>query len=279
VTNRPPPFLFTGDQMTRGKAAYGYFCQACHGTNLAGVGAIPSLAKAGKRIHFGDFKTQVMVGKGQMPGFPFIDEEIVADLYALVGGTNTDSEEHISDREGSSTRSNQRRTHPQRNRPLSYPPGVYGPTNNYSSGYGMEYPDLLSPPWSSITAYDLNTGTIKWRSPLGHDARVPKVNGQNAGVPVGSQRKGMVVTSAGLIFATCLDGKVYAYDSENGNLLWSSQLPRNTEAMPAMYEIGGRQYLVICDMGKVIDPTLAEKIPAGYIVYALPKNHANLSKQ
>jgi quinoprotein glucose dehydrogenase len=285
VTNQPPPFLFTGDQMTRGRAAYGFFCQSCHGTNLAGVGAIPALADAGKRIRFGDFKTQIMVGKGQMPGFPFIDEEIVADLYALVGGTNTDSDEHISDREGSSARAgsgerpNQRRPRWQRNRPLSYPPGVYGPTNNYSSGYGMEYPDLLSPPWSSITAYDLNTGTIKWRSPLGHDARVPKVNGQNAGVPNGSQRKGMVVTSNGLIFATCLDGKVYAYDSDNGDLLWSSQLPRNTEAMPAMYEINGHQYLVICDMGKVIDPALVDKMPAGYIVYALPKSDAHLSKR
>jgi quinoprotein glucose dehydrogenase len=157
-------------------------------------------------------------------------------------------------------------------RQLSYPPDVYGPTNNYSSGYGMEYPDLLSPPWSSIVAYDLNKGTIKWRSPLGHDDRVPKVGGKNAGFPSGSQRKGMVITSTGLIFATCQDGKVYAYDAENGEVLWSSQMARNTEAMPAMYEVDGRQYLIIPDMGKVIDEALAKQTPTGYIVYALPKN-------
>jgi quinoprotein glucose dehydrogenase len=280
VTNRPPPFLFSGDQMTRGRIAYEFFCQTCHGTNLAGVGAYPKLTEVGKRIPFADFKTQIMVGKGQMPGFPYVDEEIARDLYALVGGTNTDSEEHISQQEGASSRpasDGQRRPRGQRNRTLSYPPDVFGPTNNYSSGYGMEYPDLLSPPWSSIIAYDLNKGTIKWRSPLGHDDRVPRVNGENAGVPSGSQRKGIVVTSTGLIFATCLDGKVYAYDADNGNVLWSSQMARNSEAMPAMYEVGGRQYLIIPDMGKVIDEALAEKIPAGYIVYALPKKAAHQS--
>ena len=27
-----------------------------------------------------------------------------------------------------------------------------------------------SPPWSSIVAYDLNNGTIKWRQPIGEDS-------------------------------------------------------------------------------------------------------------
>ena len=120
-----------------------------------------------------------MVGKGQMPGFPYVDDQIVADLYVLIGGTHSESDEHVSD-QSQTTRSGaaaQRRPRGQRIRQLSYPEGVYGPTNNYSSGYGMEYPDLLSPPWSSLIAYDLNKGTIKWRSPLGHDVRVHKLNG------------------------------------------------------------------------------------------------------
>lgn len=241
---------------------------------MAGVGPNPKLVDAGKRIAFADFKTQVMVGKGQMPGFPYVDEETVADLYALMGGTNSVSDEHVSEQSRATRTSagdQQRRPRGQRMRQLSYPPGVYGPTNNYSSGYGMEYPDLLSPPWSSIIAYDLNKGTIKWRSPLGHDDRVPKVDGKNAGFPSGSQRKGMVITSAGLIFATCQDGKVYAFDANNGAVLWSSQMGRNTEAMPAMYEVDGREYLIITDLGKVIDEDVAKKIPPAYIVYALPK--------
>lgn len=279
VTNRPPPFLFTGDQTNRAKMAYTYFCQSCHGANLAGVGPNPKLIDAGKRISFADFKTQIMVGKGQMPGFPYVDDQIVADLYVLIGGTHSESDEHVSD-QSQATRpvaAAQRRSRGQRTRQLSYPEGVYGPTNNYSSGYGMEYPDLLSPPWSSLIAYDLNKGTIKWRSPLGHDDRVPKVNGKSAGFPSGLQRKGMVITSTGLIFATCQDGKVYAYDADNGDVLWGSQMARNTEAMPAMYEVDGRQYLIIPDMGKTIDEDLAEKTPPGYIVYALPQKAARIA--
>ena len=81
----------------------------------------------------------------------------------------------------------------------------------------------------------------------------------------------MVITSTGLIFASCQDGRVYAYDADNGGVLWSSQMARNTEAMPAMYEVDGRQYLIIPDLGKTIDEDLAEKTPPGYIVYALPQ--------
>ena len=57
--------------------------------------------------------------------------------------------------------------------------------------------------------------------------------------------------------------------AENGEKLWSSPLPRNPEGLPAMYEAGGKQFLVICDMGPVIDKDLAAKIPSGYIVYSL----------
>jgi quinoprotein glucose dehydrogenase len=154
----------------------------------------------------------------------------------------------------------------------NYPAGVAGPTRNYSSGYGLEHPDLLSPPWSSMVAYDLNKGVIKWSRPLGHDPKIPKIDGKEAGVPNGSQRKGMIVTSTGLIFSTCLDGKVYAYDAENGDMLWSSQMPRNPEGIPAMYEVNGRQFLVICDMGKPIDKDKASQRPPGYFVYAIPES-------
>ena len=48
-------------------------------------------------------------------------------------------------------------------------------------------------------------------------------------------------------------------------------MPRNSEALPAMYEVNGRQFLVVCAMGKVLDESAAAKIPSGYIVYALPE--------
>jgi quinoprotein glucose dehydrogenase len=135
----------------------------------------------------------------------------------------------------------------------------------------LEFPNLLAPPWSSIAAYDLNEGKIKWKRPLGEDPKLVAQGIRDTGVPNGSQRKGMIVTSTGVLFATCRDGKVYAYDADNGNQLWSTQLPRNTEGLPAMYEAGGRQFLVV---GSMAEPIAAATQPTtlqpGYIVYALP---------
>jgi quinoprotein glucose dehydrogenase len=77
----------------------------------------------------------------------------------------------------------------------------------------------------------------------------------------------MIVTSTGLVFATCADGKLYAYDADNGAVLWSTQLPRNTEGLPAMYEVNGRAYIAICLVAGRAPGTL----PPGYVVYGLPE--------
>jgi quinoprotein glucose dehydrogenase len=155
----------------------------------------------------------------------------------------------------------------------SYPDGVTAPKVRYvdgsSTAYGLGHANLLGPPWSSIVAYDLNTGTIKWKRAHGKD---DKYGGKETGLPSGIQGKGMIVTSTGILFATCLDGRIYAYDEDNGNILWSTKLPRVPEGIPAMYEINGHQYLVVCATGAAIDTSKPDaQVPRGYIVYALPK--------
>src|SRR6266550_845557 len=52
-----------------------------------------------------------------------------------------------------------------------YPEGAEVPPNRYYSSYGTDYPYIISPPWSSLVAYDLNQGIIKWKVPL---RRVPR---------------------------------------------------------------------------------------------------------
>ena len=83
----------------------------------------------------------------------------------------------------------------------------------------------------------------------------------------------MVVTAAGLVFATAGDGRVYAYDADNGNILWTVDLGRMSPGgIPAMYEANGGQYLVVCSTGRLRDKTKKEEdVPRGYIVFALPK--------
>jgi quinoprotein glucose dehydrogenase len=102
----------------------------------------------------------------------------------------------------------------------------------------------IGPPWSEITAYDLNTGEIKWRIPDGGvtapaDANIPPNTG--AHMP----RGGPLATAGGLLFvATASDRTVRAYDRETGKMLWSKDLPTGSEGVPATYEVGGRQFIV-----------------------------------
>jgi len=46
-----------------------------------------------------------------------------------------------------------------------YPPGVEPPPSRFVTGYGQEA-YVISPPWSTITAYDLNTGKSNGRFPV-----------------------------------------------------------------------------------------------------------------
>ncbi|HET9362402.1 MAG TPA: PQQ-binding-like beta-propeller repeat protein, partial [Vicinamibacterales bacterium] len=103
----------------------------------------------------------------------------------------------------------------------------------------------IGPPWSEITAYDLNTGDIKWQVPSGQVNAPPEL-----GIPpnTGSHfpRSGPLVTAGGLLFlATGSDRRLRAYDRETGKEVWSRELPAASEGMPATYEVGGRQYIVV----------------------------------
>jgi len=95
-------------------------------------------------------------------------------------------------------------------------------------------------------------------------------------------RSGAVITSAGLIFIAARDGKVRAYDEETGGTLWTATLPASSEGVPAMYEVAGRQFLVVSassaySTGRqplavgVPPPVAGVSAPRGYVVFALPE--------
>ena len=101
----------------------------------------------------------------------------------------------------------------------------------------------IGPPWSHITAYDLNSGEIKWRVPHGGVAPPPGSNiPDNAGSHM--PRGGPLVTAGGLVFvATASDRTVRAYDRDSGKVVWSTSLPTGSEGVPATYEVNGRQFI------------------------------------
>ena len=113
----------------------------------------------------------------------------------------------------------------------------------YTSGFGfMIASDGLSPiapPWTSLTAYDLNEGTIKWKIPLGEVPELAAKGIKNTGSHY--PKVGPVVTAGGLIFTGTRDRKVRAFDVETGKVLWETEVDAALEGMPAVYEIGGRR--------------------------------------
>jgi quinoprotein glucose dehydrogenase len=132
----------------------------------------------------------------------------------------------------------------------------------------------IGPPWSQITAYDLNTGEIKWQIPDG------TTNGP--GIPANSgahfPRGAPLVTASGLLFvATAQDRKFRAYDGDTGKVLWSQDLAGGSEGIPASYEIAGRQYIALpVAAGAGLFPPVFKDQPAAateraYVVFALPK--------
>jgi quinoprotein glucose dehydrogenase len=101
------------------------------------------------------------------------------------------------------------------------------------------------PPWSQMTAYDLNTGAIKWQVPTGTVLAPPELaipSNTGSHFPRGAP----LVTAGGLVFfATGSDRRFRAYDRDNGREVWSMALSAASEGMPATYAIDGRQFIVV----------------------------------
>jgi quinoprotein glucose dehydrogenase len=145
---------------------------------------------------------------------------------------------------------------------------------HYYSGFGfMIASDGLSPiapPWSSLTAYDLNEGTIKWKIPLGDVPALAAKGFKNTGSHY--PKVGPVVTAGGLILTGTRDRKVRALDVETGKVLWEHEVDAALEGIPAVYEVDGRQYVLFCASAQVgLTPSTQEAIKGAYVAFALPR--------
>jgi quinoprotein glucose dehydrogenase len=242
----------------RGRTLYEQSCQACHGADRSGTPTGPTLTGLSARMRFDDFKQLVLAGRGHMPAFPSIEDEPMRALFTHVAGVPPGStaggDAPPVKPDGPVVASGGARggldvpRSPQRfdARGAAYPDGVEAPKQRFYTGYGLSFPYIMTGPWSTIQAYDLNKGTVIWKRPLGQDLEATKAGQKDIGMPRGAQRQGMIVTPTGLLFATAKDGHVRAYDADTGEILWTGDLPNGNEGLPAMYEINGRQFLVVC---------------------------------
>jgi quinoprotein glucose dehydrogenase len=130
----------------------------------------------------------------------------------------------------------------------------------------------IGPPWSTLTAYDLNTGDIKWQVPHG---RVPGFGFGYSGAS--NPRGGPIVTATGLVFsATSSDHTLYAYDGDTGKVLWTFGLSNGSEGVPAIYQVNGREFLVlpVGNFSSTTGPLPIDQGPGtftAYVAFALPQ--------
>lgn len=126
------------------------------------------------------------------------------------------------------------------------------------------------PPYGGIRAIDMRTGGTIWDRPFGTARRngpwdIPSMLPINIGTP---NNGGAVVTAGGLIFiAAATDNLVRAIDLRKGKTLWEDRLPAGGQATPSVYEINGKQYLVIMAGGHHFMET---PIGDSLVAYALP---------
>jgi quinoprotein glucose dehydrogenase len=250
-----------GSAEEQGRLLFAANCSLCHGTDRAGKPpAIPSLVDVGSRLSDDQVQSIVKHGEGPMPSFSQLSAPEITFLLSYL-------------------------RHPEL--APAPDPSVKTPalkavdpiSAHYRSSFGFMIASnglpVIAPPWTSLTAYDLNTGTIRWKIPLGV---IPELAAKGF-TKTGSQfpKVNPVLTAGGLIFTGARDRKVRAIDSATGKVLWQADTDAALEGMPAVYELHGRQYVVFCAAAQTMantrsvpgHPASQAPIPGSYVAFAL----------
>ena len=119
---------------------------------------------------------------------------------------------------------------------------------------------LWKPPYSRMTAIDMNTGEHAWMSPLGSGERIrnhPMLRDLDL-PPLGGDwaRTGPLLTTTLLIQALVAGGtdggpRLVAYDKTTGEEVASLDLPGGALGAPMTYMLGRRQYIALTVGGEV----------------------------
>ena len=110
---------------------------------------------------------------------------------------------------------------------------------------------LVKPPWSRITAIDMNTGEHAWMVPNGETpeeiASNPALEGVDLPQTGGFTRAMLMVTSTLLFAGEGWNGApvMRALDKATGATIAEIELPGATGAKPMTYMLDGRQYIVV----------------------------------
>jgi quinoprotein glucose dehydrogenase len=232
-----------------GRALYLKNCATCHRADRKGTPPeFPSLVDISNKLNDNQIAAMIHNGGGRMPSFARLPKE---DINAITKFIAHGESVAVQTKQQVDPRIEQR-----------YAIDGY---NKFLDPDG--YP-AVSPPWGTLNAIDLNTGKYRWKIPFGEYPELAARGMKNTG---SENYGGGVVTAGGLLFiaATDLDKKFHVFDKTTGKLLWETTLPAAGNATPAVYEVNGREFIVIaCGGGK-------SKAASGgsYVAFALPERN------
>ena len=227
---------------------YNNNCASCHKADRTGTPpTFPSLVDIGNRRSRQELIAIVNQGTGRMPGFSHLGRGAGEIVDYLLTGKDSGAMSLETARKDPNFQKYRNEGYILMRDPDGYPP--------------------LTPPWGTLNAIDLNSGAIRWRIPFGEYPELAAKGITNTG---SDNYGGPVVTQSGLLFigATNFDKKFRAYDKLTGKLLWETVLPAAGNATPSVYEIDGREYVVIVCGGGKNGATSGSSI----VAFALPQS-------
>ena len=252
LAEHPPLRTFTGGTPEQqGHFVFSQRCEVCHGADRGGV-ANP------KEIGIPRFKEIVTKGEAQMPAFTDLTPR---ELDALAAYISNPSAGELPP--GAAARAPVP--------PPSLPPPPPGQVRYFGRYNNLMFASnrlpVIGPPWTTLTAIDLNEGTIKWQVPMGVAPELLDKGITNTGAPRATSG-GPVATAGGLIFiGSGQDQTIRAFDKENGKVLWEKKMEASPKGMPAVYEVAGREYVAFL----TTPPPRGNPETQAYYVFALPQ--------
>lgn len=220
-----------------GMRLYKTNCMACHGPERKGGGNYPSLIGVDKKYTETSFHDLLNNGRRMMPAFTQLNKEEKEAIASFILGLTT--------KENQAFKGPAKKNNPYWEMPYT--------STGYNKFLTKEGYPAVAPPWGSLNAINLNTGKMEWKIPLGETpAFLAK------GIHTGTENYGgPAVTAGGVLFiAATKDSKFRAFNKRNGKLLWETTLPYPGYATPSVYEVNGKQYVVIaCGGGKLGSPS------------------------
>ncbi len=156
----------------------------------------------------------------------------------------------------------------ERDRLIEEPTGTTIADYAVLSGFGVRGPDdlnMFKPPYSRITAVDMNTGEHLWWIPVGETPERVLNHPQLKGIDIPNTGTGraapMVVTSTLLMYAgDASDGTphLYAIDKVSGKQLGKVEVPATSSYGMMTYLHGGKQYVILQTGSKLTALALVE---------------------